>query len=180
MSPPAEQPDETSLIEVTALPGAIINKRLTLVRSDSRCAVMCGAMALHAWDRGDRAAERVAIFSLVTSGLATRRDIARAFEVHENTVQRLVRGGLAAVLPGKPGPKRKSKLTPEVRDRIAEGRQQGLSSAAIQRWSRAEHGIVVSPASVSASIRRCPVLHPHRTRSASCSAPARGPCLASR
>jgi hypothetical protein len=69
---------------------------------------MCGALALHAWEEDDRAAERVAMYSVVTSGLATRRDVARAFGVHGNTLQRLVRGGLGKVVPGKAGPKRKS------------------------------------------------------------------------
>ena len=48
------------------------------------------------------------MISVVISGLATRREIARAVGVHENTLQRVVRGGLRVVLPAKPGPKRKS------------------------------------------------------------------------
>ncbi len=132
MSLLVEKAEEASLIEVSPRPGAVINGRLMLLRSEDRCAMMCGAMALHVWDEGDRVAERVAMFTVVTSGLATRRDVAHAFGVHENTVQRQVCGGLNAVVPGKPGPKRKSKLTRAVMDQIAEGGQRGLSSSTIQ------------------------------------------------
>jgi transposase len=147
-------PDEPQLFDEPSRPGAIINRRITLVRSEEGCAVMCGGLVLHAWAPDDRPGERVAMFSIVSSGLATRRDVARAFSVHENTVQRLVRGGLSAVLPGRPGPKRKSKLTPEVLERIAEGRRRGLNGPAIQRWLRAEYGIVISPSSVFAAVQQ--------------------------
>jgi transposase len=143
-----EQPQETPLFEVALRPGSAINERLALLRSDGRCAVMCGALVLHVWEEGDRVAERVAMFSVVSSGLATRRDVARAFGLHENTVQRLVRGGLGAVVPAKPGPKRKSKLTPAVLDRIAEASRRGLRAREIAEWLHTEHGVVVSQSSV--------------------------------
>ncbi len=135
-------------------PGAVINDRLMLVRSEGRCAVMCGVTALHVWDEADRVAERVAMFSVVTSGLATRRDVGHAFGVHENTVQRLVRAGLGGVIPAKPGPKRRSKLTPEVLGWIAEARQRGLRVGKIVEWLRTEHSVVVSQPSVSWAVKQ--------------------------
>ena len=141
-------------MELAPRPGAIINKRLTLVRGDGRCAVMSGSMPLHVWDEGDHLAERVSMISLVTSGLATRRDLAPAFGVHENTVQRAVRGGLVSVMPAKRGPKGKSKLVPEVLTWIAEARRRGLTAGQIHRWLQTDHGVVVSRSSVFSALQQ--------------------------
>ena len=65
------------------------------------------------------------MLSVVTSGLATTRDVAAAFGLHEDTVQRLVRQGLGAVVPAKPGPKRKR----SSRQRCWSGSPRGASTA---------------------------------------------------
>jgi hypothetical protein len=47
VSPEAAPIPERSLVELAPRPGVIINKRLTLVRSDGRCVVMSVSMPLH-------------------------------------------------------------------------------------------------------------------------------------
>jgi transposase len=83
------------------------------------------------------------MLSVVTSGLATTRDVAAAFGLHENTVQRLVRQWLGAVVPAKPGPKRKRKLRPAALERIAKGSEHSLRSRQIQSWLQTDHGMVL-------------------------------------
>jgi transposase len=94
------------------------------------------------------------MLSVVTSGLATTRDVAAAFGLHEDTVQRLVRQGLGTVMPAKPGPKRKRKLTPAVLERIAKGSEHSLSSRQIQSWLQTDHGMVVSRSSPSWALQQ--------------------------
>ena len=103
------------------------------------------------------------MLSVVTSGLASTRDVAAAFGLHENTVQRLVRQWLGAVVPAKPGPKRKRKLTPAALERIAKGSEHSLSSRQIQSWLQTDHGMVVSRSSASWALQQMTRIEPQQS-----------------
>lgn len=106
------------LWDVSPAPGRPIGRYLRLVESDGVRGVLFGSIAIHVFDASDREAEAACIATLSRAGLACDTDIAAAFEVHRNTVGRLVarfeREGMAAVVPAKRGPKGASKLTGEV------------------------------------------------------------------
>jgi transposase len=118
-------PDEqVALFDVVALPGRPIGRHVRLVDVDGQRAVLFGSTAIQIFDASDREAEAVCIATLSRAALASDVEIAAAFDVHRNTVGRLVarfeRDGMAAVVPAKRGPRGPSKLTPEVVAVIAE------------------------------------------------------------
>src|SRR5271166_241479 len=92
-------------------------------------------LATFAWDAGDEAARRLAAVQLVQLNAATQVQVARAFGVIPVSVWRwakaLAGGGVAGLVPAAKGPRRASKLTPEVVTRIRELDRHGAGKAAI-------------------------------------------------
>ena len=92
-------------------------------------------LATFAWDPGDEAARRLAAVQLVQLKAATKVQVARAFGVIPVSVWRWARalaaGGVAGLVPAAKGPRRASKLTPQVIGRIRELDGQGAGKAAI-------------------------------------------------
>jgi hypothetical protein len=94
-------------------------------------------MATFAWDAGDEAGRRLAAVLLCSPRLkaASQEQVAAAFGVIPVTVWRwaraLERGGVAGLVPEAKGPRRASKLTPQVVARIAGLDGQGASRARI-------------------------------------------------
>ena len=88
-----------------------------------------------AWDAGDTAGRRFAAVSLMRIKAATQVQVAAAFDTSPLTVwrwaQALSAAGVSALVPHRKGPRRASKLTPEVTATIAVLREQGLSLRAI-------------------------------------------------
>ena len=88
-----------------------------------------------AWDAGDTAGRRFAAVSLMRIKAATQVQIAAAFDTSPLTLwrwaQALSAAGVSALVPHRKGPRRASKLTPEVTATIAVLRGQGLSLRAI-------------------------------------------------
>jgi len=88
-----------------------------------------------AWDAGDTAGRRFAAVSLMRIKAATQAQVAAAFNTSPLTVWRwgkaLTTAGVSALVPHRKGPRRASKLTPEVRATIVVLREQGLSLRAI-------------------------------------------------
>ena len=88
-----------------------------------------------AWDAGDTAGRRFAAASLMRIKAATQVQVAAAFDTSPLTVwrwaQALSAAGVSALVPHRKGPRRASKLTPEVIATIAVLREQGLSLRAI-------------------------------------------------
>ena len=88
-----------------------------------------------AWDAGDTAGRRFAAVSLMRIKAATQVQVAAAFDTSPLTVwrwaQALSAAGVSALVPHRKGPRRASKLTPEVIATIAVLREQGLSLRAI-------------------------------------------------
>jgi transposase-like protein len=86
--------------------------------------VVVHGLATFAWDAGDEAGRRLAAVQLVRLRAASQGQVAEAFGVDPATIwrwdQALAAGGVAGLVPGRRGPKRASKLTPETVARIAE------------------------------------------------------------
>ena len=81
-------------------------------------------LATFAWDAGDEAGRRLAAVQLVRLRAVSQARAAAAFGVNPVTVwrwdQALAAGGVAGLVPARRGPKRASKLTPELAARIRE------------------------------------------------------------
>jgi transposase-like protein len=80
-------------------------------------------LATFAWDAGDEAGRRLAAVQLVRLRAASQGQVAAAFGVDPGTIwrwdQALAAGGVAGLVPARRGPKRASKLTPQLAERIA-------------------------------------------------------------
>jgi transposase len=88
-----------------------------------------------AWNAGDTAGRRFAAVSLMRTKAANQTQVAAAFGTSALTVwrwdQALSAAGVGALVPQRTGPRRASKLTPELVSSIAALRAQGLSLRAI-------------------------------------------------
>ena len=85
--------------------------------------VVVHGLATFAWDAGDEAGRRLAAVQLVRLRAASQARVAAAFGVNPATVwhwsKALAEGGVGALIPDRPGPKRASKLTAGVIATIA-------------------------------------------------------------
>jgi len=92
-------------------------------------------LAAFAWDGGDEAGRRLAAVQLVRLRAVSQARAAAAFGVDPVTVwrwdQALAAGGVAGLVPARRGPKRASKLTPELAARIRELDAAGATLAEI-------------------------------------------------
>jgi len=133
-----------------------------------------------AWDAGDTAGRRLAAVSLMRIKAATQVQVAAAFGTCPLTVwrwaQALSQSGVSALVPQRTGPRRASKLTPEVIATITGLREQGLSlrvigeRVAVSEASVAEHyprprprprpSTKVSPSMRSSALQRFPMISP--------------------
>ena len=92
-------------------------------------------LATFAWDGGDEAGRRLAAVQLVRLRAVSQARAAAAFGADPVTVwrwdQALAAGGVAGLVPARRGPKRASKLTPELAARIRELDAAGATLAEI-------------------------------------------------
>ena len=92
-------------------------------------------LATFAWDGGDEAGRRLAAVQVVRLRAVSQARAAAAFGVDPVTVwrwdQALAAGGVAGLVPARRGPKRASKLTPELAARIRELDAAGATLAEI-------------------------------------------------
>src|SRR6266566_774333 len=121
------------------LPGGAVEiaPGVGLVAGPGGGVVWVHGIAAFAWDAGDEAGRRLAAVGLCSPRLkaATQEQVASAFGVIPVTVWRwaraLERAGVAGLVPEAKGPRRASKLTPQVVARIARLDGQGASQARI-------------------------------------------------
>ncbi len=94
-----------------------------LAGEDGGGLVIVHGLATLAWDGGDEAGRRLAAVQLVRLRAASQARVAAVFGVDPATVWRwdraLAGGGVAGLVPARPGPRGASKLTPELAARIA-------------------------------------------------------------
>ena len=80
---------------------------------------------------GDEAGRRLAAVQLVTTKIAFATDVAAAFGVSQATLWRwagaFAQGGVLALVPDRPGPRRPSKLTKDLAARIVALEATGLT-----------------------------------------------------
>ena len=92
-------------------------------------------MLTFCWEPGDEAGRRLAALQLIQTGAAKVKEVAAAWDADPSTVwqwkKALQAGGVAALIPGKRGPKGPSKLTPELTAAIRDLSAAGMSQAAI-------------------------------------------------
>lgn len=128
-------------------------------------AVFVWGRAAWCWDAGDVVARRLAAVQLVETRSARHGEVAAALGTDPDTLRRWRRaygvGGVEALRPAKPGPKRPSKLTEgtveEIRRRRAEGASMdevaaavGVSRNSVSRALAAGDGAAPAPADVEA------------------------------
>jgi len=95
-----------------------VNSKLAVLLDEERLVVFNASGQIYTCSRDDAGGMRLAAAMFTSMGLAKPTELARALQMHPTTVfrsrQRLSRGGVTAVQTRKLGPKRASKLTPEV------------------------------------------------------------------
>ena len=148
-------PDHQEEFELEAPPSGRSTPRVQVLESEGQRAVFFGPIPLHVYDIGDRAAEAAGLALLARAGVAPRTELAEAFGCHRNTVMRLERrmerGGMAAVVPAKRGPKGPHKVTPAVLAVVAANSEQGRYQ--ITKLIAEQTGVQLHPNHVSRLLR---------------------------
>jgi hypothetical protein len=148
MAPAGHSEGQEELIAPRSLPGIPFGRGLRLVESGGKRAVLVGNIALHFWDVGDEAAERVVIISLLGAGQATQVELGSLLGYHRNTIGRLAerveREGVAGVIRAKPGPKGPHKVTTAVLAVVDEGIATGLGCTRLRRLVKERTGVSLS------------------------------------
>lgn len=138
----------------------IFPQRLEVVAAGDHRTVFLNGYAAARYGCDDKVAERVLLTQLAEVVPLPDRQIAAAFQIHPVTLSRFRamarRGGAAALVPLRSGPKGPSKLTPKIEARCRALRQQGLSFRAIaQRVSN--RGVRITHVTVAALFQKPPV-----------------------
>ncbi len=128
------------------LPGVALGRHHRLVRDGTQVGVFVGPTPIQIFEAGDRAAVAATMAMLAKTGAATKIEIGAAFGVHRNTVARLSGrlelGGMAAVVPAKPGPKGPHKVTDAVRQVISDNT--ALGHQALSRLVAERTGVTLT------------------------------------
>lgn len=97
-------------------------KSIRVVEGDASTRVLVKGQPYMSWPSGDEGCVRMAIVQLYDCGLGTQEDLAEAFGRHVNSVQRYITDfaceGMRGLMSGRSGPKRRWKITPELRGKI--------------------------------------------------------------
>ena len=114
-----------------------LNHGVHLVENDQGGAVFLWGMAAWCWEPGDVAARRLAAVQLVETGAAGAIEVAAGFGVAYETFRKWhnswSRSGTEGLAPKKMGPKRASKLTEQVREKLRALAATGMGLLAISR-----------------------------------------------
>ena len=109
-------------MKANEFPGWETSGRIRVVESGGISKVIVNAQNYMQWDSGDEAARRMAIVQLYACGLGRQADLARAFGVHVNSVQRYIADftghGMQGLISRPAGPKARWKITARVRAKI--------------------------------------------------------------
>ena len=113
-------------LPVAPLVGVEIGRAVVLVEDADGGRVFLHGNLAQAWDAGDEAGRRLAAVQLVECEAASAVEVAAGFGVGTVTVwrwrQARAEGGVAGLVPAKPGPKGPSKVTDEVAARMVSRR----------------------------------------------------------
>jgi len=102
--------------------GWTLEQTIQVIQDDRRTRVLVKGRPYMSWPSGDENSVRMAMVQLSGCGLGTQEELAKVFGVHVNSVQRYLRDferqGMGGLLSGRSGPKKRWKLTPELRGKI--------------------------------------------------------------
>lgn len=95
---------------------------IRVVEGGERTHVIAKGQVYMSWAPGDEGARRMAIVQLYENGMGTQEQLAEAFGVHVNSVQKYITGfaleGSGCLVSQRRGPRSGWKLTPRVRSKI--------------------------------------------------------------
>ena len=95
---------------------------IQVVEADGMRRVLVDGKTYMSWVNGDESAERMAIVQLYQLGLGTQEELAKAFQVHINSVGKYVSifksDGASGLISQPRGPRQSWKLLPDVRAKI--------------------------------------------------------------
>ncbi|MCG2740587.1 MAG: helix-turn-helix domain-containing protein [Syntrophaceae bacterium] len=95
---------------------------IRVIEGDDRTQVIAKGQVYMSWAAGDEGARRMAIVQLYENGMGTQEQLAEAFGVHVNSVQKYLTGfaleGSGCLVSQRRGPRSGWKLTPHVRSKI--------------------------------------------------------------
>ncbi len=115
-------PERALAVEDDNFAGWTPEKTISVVVGEANTRVLVKGQPYMSWPSGDEACARLAIVQLYDCGLGTQEELAEAFGRHVNSVQRYIADfageGLRGLLSDCSGPKRRWKLTPELRGKI--------------------------------------------------------------
>jgi len=115
-------PERALAVEDDNFAGWTPEKTISVVVGEANTRVLVKGQPYMSWPSGDEACVRLAIVQLYDCGLGTQEELAEAFGVHVNSVQRYIADfageGLRGLLSDRSGPKGRWKLTPELRGKI--------------------------------------------------------------
>lgn len=101
-----------------------VNANVKIINRKGQITVLSHKLPFMRYYEGDLATQKVAIIQLYRTGLAEQKQIARAFGIHPNTVNNLIRsyGKIKdlSFLQNRRGPKDNYSLTPRVKRVIYE------------------------------------------------------------
>ena len=137
-------------LDVPPASGLPFGRGLRLIHDgqSQRFVVCLGSLVIDSWPESDGVGRRLALARLVNSGLATATEVAQLFGVHRNTVGRIAKqveaAGATAVMPRKPGPKKRHKVTAKVLQVLRQAVGSGWSSYEAAREVRRRTGVGLS------------------------------------
>ena len=95
---------------------------IRVIEGGDRTHVIARGQVYMSWAPGDEGARRLAIVQLYENGMGTQEQLAEAFGVHVNSVQKYITGfaleGSGCLVSQRRGPRSGWKLTPRVRSKI--------------------------------------------------------------
>ena len=95
---------------------------IRVIEGVDRTHVLARGQVFMSWAAGDEGARRLAIVQLYENGMGTQEQLAEAFGVHVNSVQKYITGfaleGSGCLVSQRRGPRSGWKLTPRARSRI--------------------------------------------------------------
>jgi len=137
-----------------------VNANVKIINRKGQITVLCHKLPFMQYYEGDLATQKVAIIQLYCTGFAKQKQIARAFGMHPNTVNNLIRSYARAkdlsFLQSRRGPKDSHLLTPRVKRVIYEEvfLSQGKSSEnELAQLVSQRIGEDISRASISKALR---------------------------
>ncbi len=97
-------------------------RAIEIVEQDGTVCVVAKGRVFMRWSSGDEDSKRMAIVQLYKCGYGSQEELAEAFDVHVNSVQKYITSfgceGVCGLVSQRRGPRRSWKLTPRLRSKV--------------------------------------------------------------